>query len=83
MALIKNRDSLMACSTMIELYLSHWPTLLYFLQEQATISNFIISLKRKEKEIAIVEEKVFIPIVTRCLNYNYKKLEKANNRFSI
>jgi hypothetical protein len=33
---------------MIEMYLTHWPTLLYFLQEQATISNFIISLKRKD-----------------------------------
>ena len=48
LALVKNKDSLEACSTMIEMYLSHWPTLLFFLQEGRTLSNFIISLKRKE-----------------------------------
>ena len=82
--LVKNTDSLVACSSMIELYLSHWPTLLFFLQEEVTLSNFIISLKRKEAdELGLVEDKIFRPIVTRCLNYNRKKLMKSNNIFSV
>lgn len=48
LALIKNKESVEACSTMIEMYLSHWPTLLFFLQEGRTLSNFILSLKRKQ-----------------------------------
>lgn len=68
---------------MIEMYLSHWPTLLYFLQEKRTLNNFISSLKRKEaKEIEIIEENIFNKIVVRCLKYNRKKLINSNNIFS-
>jgi hypothetical protein len=32
LALIKNKESVEACSAMIEIFLSNWPTLLFFLQ---------------------------------------------------
>ncbi len=84
LALVKNKESIEACSTMIEMYLSSWPTLLFFLQEQSTIKNFILSLKRKEdKELEIIEQIIFSRIVMRCANYNRKKLIKSNNIFSI
>jgi hypothetical protein len=44
---IKNLDGIKSCAVMIEMYLSNWSTLMYFLQEGKTLKNFIISLKRK------------------------------------
>jgi hypothetical protein len=47
---IKNLDGISSCAVMIEMYLSNWSTLMYFLQEGKTLKNFIISLKRKSEE---------------------------------
>jgi hypothetical protein len=47
---LKNKEAIECCAFMIELYLSNWPTLIYLLQERRTLTNFIISLKRKSEE---------------------------------
>jgi len=32
---------------MIEIFLSFWPTMVYFIQEKNTLRNFLAALKRK------------------------------------
>ena len=44
---VKNEEKIEKCALIVELLLSSWSTLLYFLQEKETLKNFILSLKSK------------------------------------
>ena len=43
----KNEEKIEKCALIVELLLSSWSTLLYFLQEKETLKNFVLSLKSK------------------------------------
>ncbi len=76
-------DAFGSCAFMIEMLLSSWSTLIYFINEKNTLKNFVATLKRKsEKDIKIINEFIFSKIINRVINYSKTKMKKCNNLFA-
>jgi len=66
--------------------LSYCSTLFYFLAERVTLKNFVISLKSKsksEKEISILNEKVFMRLIDKAVRYDRNKMQRSCNTFGL
>lgn len=66
--------------------LSHCSTLFYFIYEKVTLKNFVISLKSKsksEKELSIINEKIFKRLIDKALRYDRNKMQRSNNIFGL
>lgn len=66
--------------------LSHCSTLFYFIYEKVTLKNFVISLRSKsksEKELSIINEKIFKKIIDKALRYDRNKMQRSNNMFGL
>lgn len=66
--------------------LSSTPTIFYFLYEKTTLKNFVNSLRSKnksERELAVINERIFSRIIDRALRYDRATMERSNNLFGL
>lgn len=66
----------------IEILLSSWPTLIYFIAEKTSLTNFMNGLARKSpSEIEIIKTHILKKIIIRTLKYNKQRMLKSMNMF--